>query len=123
MKLIRRFMSGAIACSVVLAFAGTPFTGTAQTAAQGSAKVINLKGSARYFLAGDTTPHPLKVGDILKPGTIIQTASGSYVDVVLNNPKATSSGLGATPSSVSSTPTTVMYSKPSMEQDAVRVLE
>jgi hypothetical protein len=96
-------------------------TVTAQTA--GSAKVINLKGSARYFLAGDTTPHPLKVGDTLKPGTIVQTANGSYVDLVLNNPKATSSGLGAGPSSVSSTPTTVMYSKPSMEQDAVRVLE
>jgi hypothetical protein len=113
-------MSGAIACAMVLALTGTLM---AQAPTQGSAKVINLKGSARYFLAGDSTPHPLKVGDTLKPGTIIQTASGSYVDIVLNNPKATSSGIGAGPSSVSSTPTTVMYAKPSMEQDAVRVLE
>ena len=123
MKLIRRFMSGAVACGIVLALtASTSFSAMAQSA-DGSAKVINLKGSARYFLAGDSTPHPLKVGDTLKPGTIIQTATGSYVDVVLNNPKATASGLSAAPSSISSTPTTVVYAKPSMEQDAVRVLE
>src|SRR5436190_15052323 len=110
MKLIRRFMSGAVACGIVLALTRTASTAMAQ-AAPGSAKVINLKGSARYFLAGDPTPHPLKVGDTLKPGTIIQTASGSYVDVVLNNPKATSAGIGAGPSSINSTRTAVRYSR------------
>jgi hypothetical protein len=120
MKLIRPFVSGVIACGIALAMTTTL---TAQTAEQGTVKVVNLKGSARYFLTGDPTPHPIKVGDILKPGAIIQTAASSYVDVVLNNAKAVSSGIGAGPSAISSSPTAVMYSRPSMEQDAVRILE
>jgi len=97
---------------------------TAQTTSEaGTVKVVNLKGSARYFLTGDPTPHPIKVGDVLKPGAIVQTAAASYVDVVLNNAKALSSGIGGGPSSISTTPTAVMYARPSMEQDAIRILE
>ena len=120
MKLIRPFMSGLVAVGVALAMTTTL---TAQTTEQGTVKVVNMKGSARYFLPGDSTPHPLQVGDILKPGTIIQTAGGAHVDVVLNNTKAVSSGIGASPSAITATPTAVMYSRPSAEQDAIRIME
>lgn len=54
----------------------------AQQPAQGAAKVVRIKGAARYT-TGDNKWHTLNVGDILKPGTIIQTASGSQVDMLL----------------------------------------
>jgi len=53
-------------------------------------KVVRIKGSARYT-AGTGSWQPLKVGDILDPGTVIQTAEGSRVDMVLGNPKAVAS--------------------------------
>jgi hypothetical protein len=51
-------------------------------------KVVRLKGSAR-FTTGTGSWQPLKVGDILTAGTVIQTAEDSRVDMVLGNPKAT----------------------------------
>jgi hypothetical protein len=49
---------------------------------QGSAKVLRLTGSARYN-AGDNVWHDLKVGDIIKPGSVLQTASDSKMDLLL----------------------------------------
>lgn len=120
MKRIQAYMTGLLACSV-LAFMATPVS--AQQGQQGSAKVVNLKGSARY-MSGDTTWHPLKVGAILKPGAIIQTASGSYVDLVLNNEKAkqaATAGVSAEPAAPAMN--AAYHARPVVEQDAVRVFE
>lgn len=59
----------------------------AQQMAQGTAKVVRIKGSARYATANNVW-QPLKVGDVLQPGTIVQTAEKSRVDIVLGDPEA-----------------------------------
>jgi hypothetical protein len=47
-----------------------------------TAKVIQLKGAARYS-TGNNQWVTLREGDILKPGSVIQTASDSTVDIVI----------------------------------------
>jgi hypothetical protein len=59
----------------------------AQTVNQGAAKVVRLKGGARYSTGNDVW-QPLKVGDVVKAGTIIQTAGKSSVDLVLGDGSA-----------------------------------
>lgn len=54
----------------------------AQQPLQGAAKVVRIKGAARYT-TGDNKWHTLNVGDVLKPGTVVQTASESQVDMLL----------------------------------------
>ena len=49
-----------------------------------SAKVVRLKGAARYS-TGNNIWLTLHQGDVLKPGTVIQTASESTVDVILGS--------------------------------------
>src|SRR3954467_15393912 len=84
MRQIRNFVIG-LATVLTLACVSV----SAQTS-DGIAKVVAKMGDARYFVSGDSTPHEIKVGMILKPGVTIQTASGmgNYVDIVLNNAAA-----------------------------------
>src|SRR5438445_5707637 len=58
----------------------------AQTATPGTAKVVRIKGPARYT-TGNNVWLPLKTGALLKPGTLIQTSTerGSFVDLVLGD--------------------------------------
>ena len=58
-------------------------------AAQGTAKVVRIKGAARYT-TGNNVWLPLKTGALLKPGSLIQTSSerGSFVDLVLGDGEA-----------------------------------
>ena len=114
MKQFRCLIVGLIACGVALV-TSSPLS--AQTTDEGIAKVIAKGGDARYFVAGDTTPHDVKVGMVLKPGTTIQTASGmgNYVDIVLNNSHAVTA---PTPS-----PSEVAQWQPKAEQDGVRIYE
>src|SRR5215831_7111520 len=86
MKLIRRSVNGLMACAMVLAV--TTSLMAADTGNPGIAKVVRVKGAARYMTTENPTWRPLKGGSILKTGTTIQTAAGSEVDLVLNNPKA-----------------------------------
>lgn len=72
---IQRLVVGVAAMALV---AGA----TAQNANQATAKVTRIKGSARY-VSGNNVWQTLKVGQILGPGTTIQTAANSMVDVVL----------------------------------------
>src|ERR1051325_153289 len=120
MKHTGRFVSGLLVAGMMLALANSL---CAQSAQQSSAKVVNIKGSARYMTVGDATWHPLKVGTVLKPGAIVQTASGSYADLVLYNEQATASSA----SSSSSTPlVNASYNSGAqarVEQDAVRIFE
>jgi FecR-like protein len=124
MKRMRPFVVSLLGSAIALAIA-TPLM--AQTADQGMVKVVNIRGSARY-MTSDNTWRPLKSGTILRPGSVIQTASDSYVDVVLNNASATTSSMSAAPTSGSaSTPPPLMNAskpnRPKVEQDAIRIFE
>ena len=121
MKLIRPVISGLVVCGIALAMVTSL---SAQTAQQGIAKVVRIKGSARYMSSVGTAWQPLKLGAILKPGTVLQTASDSYIDLVLNNADAVGAPLA--PMSMSPAPADqsggVSY-QPKAEQDAVRIFE
>ena len=122
MKRIGALLCGLIALAMVTNL-------EAQNAQQGLAKVVNIKGSARYLAGASSTWQPLKNGAILKPGSIIQTASGSYVDIILNNPDASGAPLsamsnpGAPASSGGTPPPSGTAYQPKAEQDAIRIFE
>jgi len=121
MKQIRTFISGLLVSCFTLAMVASL---SAQTTQDGIAKVVAIKGAARYTAAGSSDWKPIKVGLTLKPGSVIQTAADSYVDLVLNNARA-SQGLGSAMSSdvsADSTATGPSF-KPKVTQDAIRVFE
>lgn len=64
----------------------------AQQLSQSVAKIVRVKGSARYADASNVWK-PLKVGDVLRAGTIIQTAADSRVDIILDEKDAESNRL------------------------------
>ena len=84
MKEMRSILNGMVACGVALLMVTTL---AAQTANESAAKVVRLKGGARYKI-GNNDWQPLKAGDVVKPGTLIQTASSSRVDLVLGDGSA-----------------------------------
>jgi hypothetical protein len=83
MKYTRSLFPAIIAAGVAFAMVSTI---AAQTIKDGAAKVVRISGSARYS-TGNNIWQPLKVGDVLRPGTVVQTdrESGSYVDLVLGD--------------------------------------
>jgi len=87
---------------------------SAQQMIQAGAKVVRIKGDARFASANNVW-QPLKVGDVLNSGAIIQTAKDSRVDLVLGDRNATAPG-AANWGDVTS------YS-PEVDQDFVRVWE
>ena len=111
MRQIRTFVIG-LASVLTLACVSV----SAQTS-DGIAKVVAKMGDARYFVAGDSTPHDIKVGMILKPGITIQTASGpgNYVDIVLNNASASAPPTAG--------PSDIAHWQPKADQDGVRIFE
>jgi hypothetical protein len=110
--------SGLVAALVGLTFV---FSAAAQNVTQLKAKVVRISGHAR-FTTGNNVWQPLKVGDTLRAGTVIQTDSqkGSYVDLVLGD----ASGVIVAPSSpsVMALPMKNSYA-PRSEQNVVRVWE
>ena len=82
MKKMRTLINVLTASGIALAMVATV---AAQNPLQGSATVVRMKGHARYT-TGTGDWKPLNLGDVLKPGAIIQTdmGKGSYVDVVLS---------------------------------------
>lgn len=120
MKKYLSLISGIIAVMMVT-------TLSAQNTQDGIAKVVSLKGAGRYMTGAGTDWKPIKVGMVLKPGTVIQTAADSYVDIVLNNAKA-SQGLGSALSDEEASMATTSTSapdnyKPKAIQDAIRIFE
>jgi hypothetical protein len=122
MKHTRYLTNGLIACALTIAMVSTV---AAQTANDGAAKVVRIKGPARYMV-GNTAWQPLKVGAVLKPGTIVQTSTepGSFVDIVLGD------GNAAVPTAVdykpyipSSLSSGGAAYQPSAEQNVVRIWE
>jgi hypothetical protein len=65
----------------MLAMAGSL---AAQDATQGAVKIVRIKGQARFSTSGGVF-QPLKAGMVLHAGAIIQTASGSFVDIVMGD--------------------------------------
>lgn len=114
MRQIRTFAIGLASCIFAITGANQVF---AQSTTDGIAKVVAVSGNARYFVAGDSTPHAVKVGMVLKPGITIQTASGAlnYVDLILNNAHAV-----APPSP---SPSDIAHYQPKAEQDGIRIFE
>ena len=117
MKQIRSLITGLVVCGVALAMAANL---SAQTVQQGIVKIVNIKGSARFMAAGGTAWQPLKIGTLLKAGTVIQTAGdNSYVDAVLNN----ASAFEAPPQTDLASPMSTGGMQPKAEQDAIRIYE
>ena len=110
MKETRRILNSLIACGVALAMGSTL---VAQSTDQVAAKVIRLKGAAQYKI-GDGDWRPLKFGDVVRQGTVIQTAGNSRVDLLLGAAAA------ATVRPVVSDITTY---QPTAEQNVVRMWE
>lgn len=81
-----RFTSyvGLVATAFLLA---TAVTTTADLEDLTKARVVRIKGAARYT-TGTGVWQPLKVGDVVNAGTLIQTAADSRVDLVLGDPEA-----------------------------------
>jgi len=110
MKKIESLVKGLIVYGLMLALANSL---AAQTPSQSTAKVVRIKGSARYS-TGNNVYLPLKVGATIKPGMLIQTAANSYVDIVVGEgevaPIRTTMGAGQS------------Y-QPTAEQNVVRIWE
>ncbi len=115
MKQTHRFLSGLVACGIALAMVSSL---AAQTMVQGTAKVVRIKGHARYT-TGNGVFQPLAVGAILKPGTLVQTekVKGSFVDLVLGE----AGGAAVQPASMAMGES--LSYQPSAEQNVVRVWE
>ena len=115
MKRVQNVVQRLVVCGLALAMVTTV---AAQTAVQSAAKVVRIKGNAR-FTTGNNVWQPLRVGALLRAGTVIQTASeGSYVDLVLGNEEA------AAPSAAAAAPTSSRsYTPTAGDQNIVRVFE
>jgi hypothetical protein len=93
MKQIRILATWLAACAVAFA---TASNATAQSSKERVGTVTKMKGAARVS-TGNNIWRPLKVGDQLKPGMIVQTAGNSFVDIVFGDAGAAASGSSVTP--------------------------
>jgi hypothetical protein len=110
MKETRSLLRGLVVCAVALAMVSTL---AAQGVTQLSAKVVRLKGDARYA-TGPRAGQYLKVGDVIAPGSVIQTASNSRLDLLM--------GESSAPVNKPTPGDTLSYT-PTAEQNVVRVWE
>jgi len=119
MKYTRSFVNGLVACGIALAMVSTL---SAQSREAG-ATVLRIKGTARYTL-GNNIWQPLSTGQVLHPGSVVQTSrdAGSYVDLALGEGAGTT--VTATPlaSTAPSKGGTINF-KPTTQQNTVRVME
>lgn len=98
----------------------------ADSVKQRTGKVVRIKGLARYS-TGNKVWQPLKVGAILRSGTVVQTSTDSYVDIVLSQ-EETASAVVVQPMAVSGTSSSSSGGGgggllPAPDQDVVRVLD
>ncbi len=100
----------------------------AETAAARTGKVVRIKGDARYS-TGKKIWEPLKVGTILKSGSIVQTAKNSFVDIVVNEEESADAVVLAQPKAGGAAPASAGAgagggaATPSPDQDVIRVLD
>jgi hypothetical protein len=116
-NLLNSLIGGAIALALVS-------TAAAQGAMDIAAKVVRVKGPGRYT-TGNNVWEPVKAGDVLRAGTVVQTSTeeGSYVDLVLGEgsvavpqPVTFKPGIPNSMAPISSTSFT-----PTSEQNVVRI--
>lgn len=120
MKQNRRLFNHFVACAVAFAMVSTL---AAQTV--GTAKVIRIKGPARYT-TGNNIWQPLGVGAVLQPGTVVQTSTekGSFVDLVLGEESAAvAMPLTYKPGIVSSMAAATSTYQPNVDQNVIRIWE
>lgn len=122
MKQTRNLINALVASLIATAMVSTV---AAQT--EGVAKVVRIKGPARYT-TGNNVWKPLSVGLIVKPGTVVQvsTERGSYVDLVLGDGNAPTVQPAvykpSIPSSYAASAAVSSY-QPSAQQNVVRLWE
>ena len=119
MKEPRSLINRIVLCAVSLAMVSTL---TAQTI--GSAKVIRIKGPARYT-TGNNIWQPLGMGTALQPGTVVQTSTekGSYVDIAVGEESAAVvQPITYRPAIISSMASGTGY-QPSADQNVIRIWE
>ncbi len=87
-SLVKGLLVGAIALASVCAL-------SAQTRAE-TAKVIRVKGAARFMVAGGAWQE-IRVGTILEPGSVVQSdiEGSSFVDILLGKGAGGFGGMGA----------------------------
>jgi hypothetical protein len=120
MKQNRNLLNSLVGCAIALALVSTV---AAQGAMDSAAKVVRVKGPARYT-TGNNVWQPVRVGDVLRPGTVVQTSTeeGSYVDLVLGDVNAAvPQPVTYRPSIPNSIASSSMSFRPSSEQNVVRI--
>src|SRR5262249_44046483 len=116
---MKRLTTGLVACALALAMVTSA---TAQSVTQGKARVVRIGGHAR-FTTGNNVYQPLHVGDVIKPGTIIQTENkeGAFVDLVLGDGSGSLGMASSESSSSSSAAVSPIAYRPTAEQNVVRI--
>lgn len=120
MKHNRHLINSLVGCAIAMALVSTV---AAQGAMDAAAKVVRVKGPARYT-TGNNVWQPVRTGDVLRPGTVIQTSTeeGSYVDLVLGDVNAAvPQPVTYRPSVPDSLSSSSMSFRPSSEQNVVRI--
>ena len=121
MKQNRNLLNSLVGCAIALSLVSTAL---AQGAMDTGAKVVRVKGPARYT-TGNNVWQPVRVGDVLRAGTVVQTSTeeGSYVDLVLGDVNAAVpqpvTYRPSIPNSIASS--SIMSFRPSSEQNVVRI--
>ncbi len=89
---------------------------------EGAARVVRLKGAARVS-TGNYVWEVVKVGAVLRPGSIVQTSAdpNSYVDFVLGDGKAPLPQSKHYQPSIPSSLDTATTFQPTSEQNTVRL--
>jgi len=118
MKQTRTLAGWLVACGIAVAMITNVSAGDAKAR---TGKVVRVKGAARYSV-GNNVWLPLKVGEALKAGAIIQTAKGSAVDISFEEQYVAASSAQAAASSSSAASHMNLF-QPSIEQDMVRLGE
>jgi len=116
MKQTRTLVGWLVTCGVALTMITNVSAGDAK---ERTGKVVRVKGAARYS-TGNNVWEPLKVGETLKPGSIIQTAKGSSLDISFEDTYVASTRAGSPPNAAASH---MNLFQPMMEQDMVRLGE
>lgn len=119
MKQNRNLLNSLLGSALALAMVSTAVA----QGMDGAAKVIRVKGPARYT-TGNNVWQPVRPGDVLRAGTVIQTSTeeGSYVDLVLGDGRAVVPQPATyRPSIPNSLASSSMSFRPSSEQNVVRV--
>jgi FecR protein len=114
MKQIQTLVQRLVVCGLALAFVGA----VSAQSTHGVAKVVRMKGAARYS-TGNNVWLPLKTGAVIRPGTVIQTAGDkSFVDLALGEGDVPIPAVGRT----AGAPPGRSYS-PNADQNIVRLFE